>query len=524
VSARPASPEGPPRAKLPAPAVAAVGHGSAVDEPPGYHSAPGSRRRGLARGRSFSKLCIRLALLAADALLIHLGFLLAYSLRYDLRLGPDQGEFFDAPFSAYGLAEGVLLAVMLALLSRRGLYRLKRGMQWLDEVGIIATATTTGISVLVMVFYLFRPGVTSRAMLFYAWVCIIVLLSALRLGMHWAIAQGRRRGLGLSRVLVVGAGHLGKMIMQQLAARRRMGYEIVGYCDDLEWARGESFGRFACLGAIDDLEQVIESQRVNEVIIALPSAEHERILEIVSLCERNGVGFSLVPDTFDLTLGTLEVAHVAGIPLIELREPALQGFDRALKRVIDVVVSAIALIVLAPIMLLVAIAVKLDSPGPVLIGQERVGAGGRTFRCYKVRSMYVDAEQRLAELLERNEAGGPIFKLRDDPRRTRVGRIIRKLSLDEVPQLWNVLVGDISLVGPRAPFPHEVAKYNEWQRRRLEATPGLTGLWQVSGRSDLSFDEMVMLDLYYIENWSLGLDLKIILQTIPAVITGRGAY
>jgi exopolysaccharide biosynthesis polyprenyl glycosylphosphotransferase len=263
---------------------------------------------------------------------------------------------------------------------------------------------------------------------------------------------------------------------------------------------------------------------VDEVIIALPSAEHERVLEIVALCQGGGVSFRLVPDTFDLTLGTLDVDNLAGIPLIGLREHALHGLNRWIKRSIDIVVSAAALLVAAPIMVLVALAVCLDSRGPIFFPQERVGLKGRVFRIYKVRSMHVGADRMLNTLQQNNEAGGVIFKMKNDPRRTRVGRIIRKLSLDEVPQLWNVLVGDMSIVGPRPPFPREVALYEDWHHRRLEVVPGLTGLWQVSGRSDIPFDEMVMLDLYYIENWSLGLDLKIILRTIPAVLSMRGAY
>ncbi|MDQ3702780.1 MAG: sugar transferase, partial [Chloroflexota bacterium] len=359
---------------------------------------------------------------------------------------------------------------------------------------------------------------------FYAWLAIIVLLSALRLAVRWATARRRRRGEGVARILVVGAGHIGKMVMQQIAGRPGLGYAVAGFCDDVFWAQQTPFGRFHCLGAVADLPRVLREHGVDEVVIALSSAEHQRILCIVALCEQNGVEFRLVPDTFDLTLGSLEVDELAGIPLIGRREPALKGFNLAVKRLIDIAVSSVALLLLAPAMLLVALAVKLDSPGPIFYPQERVGAGGRVFRIYKIRSMHVDAERRRATLLHRNEAGGPIFKMKDDPRRTRVGRFIRKFSLDEVLQLWNVVVGDFSLVGPRAPLPHEVEQYDDSHRRRLEVTPGLTGLWQVSGRSDLPFDEMVMLDLYYIENWSIGLDLKIILQTIPAVLSGRGAY
>lgn len=476
------------------------------------------------RQRSRARFRARLAYLAADIVLLHLGFLLAYLLRYEWRLWFGQAEFFDAPFSAYFLAEAVLLVVVLGIFARRGLYRLKRTTQWLDEVGIITTGATFGISVLVMVFYLFRPGVTSRAMLFYSWILIMGLLSLFRLGARLVVAERRKRGIGLQRVLVVGAGRIGKMILQQLAVRPSMGYDLVGFCDDVSWTQGSGFGRFSCLGPVAELEQVLNQHRVDEVVIALPSAEHEKILEIVSLCQSSGVGFQLVPDTFDLTLGTIEVDNIAGIPLIGLRESALRGVNQAIKRAMDIAVAGTALVASAPIMLLVAIAVKLDSRGGVFYPQERVGAGGKVFRLYKVRSMYSDADKRLAELRTNNEAGGPTFKMKDDPRRTRVGRIIRRFSLDEVPQFWNVFLGHISVVGPRAPIPAEVEQYEEWHHRRLEVTPGLTGLWQVSGRSELPFDEMVMLDIYYIENWSLWLDLKIMLQTIPAVIGGRGAY
>ncbi len=502
---------------VPAPAGVSPAAGALKSEPP--H--PDDRRRARAQARRRS----RLAYVIADTILIHVGFVVAFWLRYELRLIPaDTGEFFDAQFSAYYLAETLLVGVALTVFARRGLYRLKRTTQWLDEVGTIVAGTTLAVAVLVMVFYLFRPGVTSRALLFYAWIAIVILLSAMRLAVRWVIASRRRRGIGVARVLVVGAGHIGKMVMQQIAGRPGLGYSLTGFCDDVFWAQQAPFGRFQCLGAVADLPRVLGEHNIDEVVIALSSAEHQRILEMVALCEQNGVEFRLVPDTFDLTLGTLEVDELAGIPLIGRREPALKGVNLALKRLIDIAVSSAALLLLAPAMLLVAIAVKLDSPGPILYPQERVGAGGRVFRIYKVRSMHVDAERRREDLLDRNEAGGPIFKMKDDPRRTRVGRFIRKFSLDEVLQLWNVLIGDFSLVGPRAPIPREVEQYDASHRRRLEVTPGLTGLWQVSGRSDLPFDEMVMLDLYYIENWSIGLDLKIILQTIPAVLSGRGAY
>jgi exopolysaccharide biosynthesis polyprenyl glycosylphosphotransferase len=470
-----------------------------------------------------SRFKTRMAYFLTDLLLVNLGFVLAFYLRYELRLWPESAEFVDAPLSAYTLAQIVLVGVTLTVFARRGLYRLSRSQHFLDDVGIIVAGTTLAVSILVMVFYIFRPGITSRAMLFYAWGAIVVLLGGFRGVVRWIIARRRKQGLGLARVLVVGAGHVGKMVMQQIAGRPGLGYQLVGFCDDVAWAQATPFGRFSCLGDLGGLGQVIDAHRVDEVVIALPSAEHEKILEIVSLCRQRGVEFRLVPDTFDLTLGTLDVDDLAGIPLIGLRETALHGFNLWLKRAIDIILAGAALIAAAPIMALVALAVRLESSGPIFYPQYRVGKKG-PFKIHKVRSMYQDAEQRLADLQARNEAGVVIFKMKEDPRRTRVGRIIRKLSLDEVPQLWNVVRGDMSIVGPRPPLPQEVEQYDEWHKRRLEVTPGLTGMWQVNGRSDLPFDEMVMLDLYYIENWSLGLDIKIILQTIPAVISMRGAY
>lgn len=470
------------------------------------------------------RLGAKSALLVIDVLLLNCSFLLAYWVRYDLRLWPETNEFYDAPLSAYTTAQVIYVGVAILVALRGGLYRLRRTTQWLDEVGTIISAVTFAISALVIIFFLVRPGVTSRAMLAYLAISSVVILALFRLSVRWVIARRRRAGIGVRRVLVIGAGHLGKMVMQQIASRPGLGYDLAGFCDDVSCAQGTNFGRFACLGPVCDLPLVVRDHRINEVVIALPSAEHATTLAIVGLCERLGVEFRLVPDTYDLTLGTLEVDHIAGIPLIGRRETTIRGVNLVLKRAIDVGAGTIALIVAAPIFVILAIAVRLDSPGPIFISQTRVGLHGRTFRCYKIRSMHQDADRRLAELLAKNEAGGPIFKMRDDPRRTRIGRILRKLSLDELPQFWSILTGEMSLVGPRPPFPHEVAQYEEWQKRRLAVTPGLTGLWQVSGRSDLPFDEMVMLDLYYIENWSLSLDIKILLLTIPTVISGRGAY
>jgi len=232
----------------------------------------------------------------------------------------------------------------------------------------------------------------------------------------------------------------------------------------------------------------------------------------------------VVPDLFQLSLGGVDVTAINGIPLIGIKQTTLTGFNLAVKRAFDLACAGLALVLLSPIWLLIALAIKLDSPGPVLFRQMRSGREGRPFVLYKFRSMYEGAETDMERLLAMNEASGPLFKIKDDPRRTRVGRFLRRTSLDELPQILNVLRGDMSLVGPRPALASEVAQYQDWHRKRLEVLPGLTGLWQVSGRSDLSFDEMVMLDIYYGENWSLGTDLRILLRTVPQVLFGDGAY
>ncbi len=456
-----------------------------------------------------------------DAGLINLGFAGAWWARYQAELGREVTLENYLPWSSYLGLELLLTALLLVVFRLNGLYHLRRGAGWIDEVGLIFSGTTIGSAAMIVAVFYFRPFGYSRLVFVYAWALIIALLAAERLGERFILAHLRRRGIGLQRILVVGAGRQGRLIMQNVVAQPELGYQIVGFVDE---RRREDIGRFRALGTPDDLPRLLWEFDIDEVIIALPSASHQRIVDIMLLCQRQGVSFRLVPDVFELSLNQLDIEDLNGIPLIGTREVSIRGINLFLKRAMDVAIATLALIVLAPLMGLIALAIKLDSPGPVLLRQVRIGRHGKPFVCYKFRSMRVGAEQELERLQAFNEARGPIFKMRNDPRRTRVGRILRRLSLDELPQLLNVLKNEMSLVGPRPPLPHEVERYEPWHRRRLEVAPGMTGLWQVSGRSNLTFDEMVLLDIWYIENWSLWLDVKILLRTIPAVLLGVGAY
>jgi exopolysaccharide biosynthesis polyprenyl glycosylphosphotransferase len=313
--------------------------------------------------------------------------------------------------------------------------------------------------------------------------------------------------------------------MRTFLGRPDLGYKAIGYMDDGTGENNIGLGRIPHLGTFHQVREVLqENPGLHAVFIALPGEMHAQILRLVRLCQQYNVQAQVVPDLFQMSLHHVEFNNMAGIPIFRVRDVGMSRTGQYLKRALDV--SLVLLVALPALFLtgLVALAIRLESPGAIFYTQERVGKDGKRFRMIKFRSMVVDADDQKEALRQMNEASGPIFKIRNDPRLTRVGRFMRRLSLDELPQLWNVLNGDMSLVGPRPPLPEEVAAYQAWHLRRLEVKGGLTGLWQISGRSDLTFDEQCLLDIYYIENWSLAMDLRLITQTLPHLLSGRGAY
>jgi exopolysaccharide biosynthesis polyprenyl glycosylphosphotransferase len=421
---------------------------------------------------------------------------------------------------------GVVVGLITIFISRR-LYRIRLTGNWFRQVWAIIASTTIGIAFLITCFFFFAnifliiPN--SRLLIPFIWISCIAVLCLGRLLISGVMGILYRMGLGETRVLVVGSGRVGKMVMQCLAASPDLGYSVVGFLHDLTEPPG-NFGRFRMLGTINDISMVIRTMQVDEVIIALPPEMNKYAIQSVKLCEHLGASFKLIPDMYELNLSRIDMENIEGIPLLGIKQVSLNTPQRIITRLIDVSISLLGLIIGSPLYLLIALAVKFSSPGSIIYKQERVGLDGKHFFMFKFRSMYSDADQRLAQLLSLNEAQGPIFKMKSDPRRTPVGRVLRRTSLDELPQLFNILKGEMSLVGPRPPLPSEVAQYEEWQKVRLEIKPGLTGLWQVRGRSNISFEEGVLMDIYYIENWSLRLYIQTLLRTIPAVLFSRGAY
>jgi exopolysaccharide biosynthesis polyprenyl glycosylphosphotransferase len=462
--------------------------------------------------------------LLTDVLLINVAFLIAYWLRYDLQLFRSVDPANNVPYSVY-LPMVVLLTVVLVLANRReGAYDVRRGHPLFDDLYGVVNGTTTAIMLLVVLVFFYRRLFYSRIIFVYAGLLILLLLGLARV-IRWIIlARLRQTGRGVDRVLIIGAGEVGRTVMRNLIAQPDLGYRVVGFLDDDPIKSESDIGPIKAMGDLENLPRVIEENAIDQVIITLPWQYHRKTVRLVAQAEHAGLRARVVPDLFQLSLGGVDVEAINGIPLISIKESALTGFNQAIKRALDLALAGLSVAILSPFWLAIAAGIKIDSPGPVFFRQERVGKNGNTFTVFKFRSMYEDAEARLEKLLAHNEADGPLFKMKDDPRRTRVGRFIRKTSLDETPQFINVLRGEMSIVGPRPGLPSEVVQYQEWHRKRLEVQPGITGLWQVSGRSDLTFDEMVMLDIYYAENWSLGLDLRIMLRTIPTVLFSEGAY
>ncbi|MGZ6384105.1 MAG: sugar transferase [Ktedonobacteraceae bacterium] len=485
-----------------------------------------------------------IAMIILDAILVIISFRLAYHLRYDtffnnqlletfrynllgiennahttLKITPDA----HTPFTYFQSLEIGIVIGLILIFTLRGLYKIRLTGTWFRQVWTIVSSTTLGMAFLITYYFIFQPISNSRLLVPFVWITSIVILCFARLIVSSIMGILYRLGLGETRLLVVGSGRLGKIIMQHIVANPNLGYNIVGFLHDMNEPPSD-FGRFKMLGTLDDLGMVIRSMQIDEVIIALPSYLHQQSIRSVRLCERLGTSFKLVPDLHELSLSRIDMEAIEGIPLISIKQVSINSLQGFVTRIVDVIIALLILIIGFPLWLCIALSIAISSPGGILFKQTRIGLAGRPFKVYKFRSMYKDADARLTDLMALNEAQGPLFKIKDDPRITLIGRFLRHTSFDEIPQLFNVIKGEMSLVGPRPALPHEVAQYDELQRGRLAVKPGMTGLWQVRGRSDINFDEGVLMDLYYIENWSLRLYFQTLLRTIPVVLFGRGAY
>ncbi|QPC84452.1 sugar transferase [Phototrophicus methaneseepsis] len=460
-----------------------------------------------------------------DAILVVISFALAYLLRYELQLIRPVLDPFRREFTPY-LPYALLLALILYInYSNNGLYRNVRERTWLEEVTLIGNGVAFGTVILLAVFFVFQPLVTSRLMLIYVAAISVAMLSLARLVRRWVLAYLRNKGIGVQRVLIVGMGDTGQAVLRAILARTELGYKVVGYLDDNPRKGDVDIGRVPGLGNTRNLRAAIRTHGVDIVISTLRWKHYDLILETARICRQTGVEVRLVPDIFQLNMRQVQVETLDGIPLLGISGPeSFRGADRLVKRALDIIIVVLTSVAWVPVFLVTALAVKLDSSGPVIYRQQRIGENGREFSMYKFRTMVTNADELRDQIIEQHQLDPRHPKIPDDPRITKVGKFLRRLSLDELPNLINVLRGEMSMVGPRPPMPDEVALYEPWHRQRLNIIPGITGLWQVSGRSEVPFDEMCLLDIYYIENWSLKMDIQILLRTIPRVLLRSGAY
>jgi exopolysaccharide biosynthesis polyprenyl glycosylphosphotransferase len=460
-----------------------------------------------------------------DLLLACLAFVLAYYIRYELQILRPVQEFGRAPFNLYIPAIIVYILWLQFQYRGGGLYKVSRGRPWIEEVYTIINGVASATLILVTVSYFTGSLVFSRLMLIYAAVITVALLSSARIIQRSVQAYLRAKGVGVQRVLIIGAGDVGQAVLRTMLARKELGYTPVGYLDDDPDKGSVNLGRVRGLGGLNKLAEVIRSEGVDLVVITLRWNNHDRIMGLINTCQRKGIEVRVVPDVFQLNLRQVQVENLDGIPLLGINgSTPLRGGNRLVKRAIDIAV----ILLLSPFILLlflcITLAIRIEGPGPILYTQKRVGENGKIFDMIKFRSMIPNAEKYRQELVEKYGLDPRHPKIVDDPRITRVGHFIRRTSLDELPNLLNVLKGEMSLVGPRPPTPDEVKLYDTWHMQRLQTMPGMTGLWQVSGRSDVPFDEMCLLDIYYIENWSIRMDAQILMMTIPRVLLRQGAY
>jgi Undecaprenyl-phosphate glucose phosphotransferase len=461
---------------------------------------------------------VTVLLVLNDVLMIALAFYLSYWLRQMVAIPPPVNI---APFGAYVGMMIIQVVTFLVVYFFARLYDLKRSTPRLEELTRIFAATSVGtIATIAFTTFLFKNSTLEldfpRAMVVYAWVLTTLLVAAGRTVLGVTRNLLRRRGVWADRLLIVGTGDVGRMILQKIRQMPRLGYRVIGFVDR-EATSGQEIMGVPVFGGVDDIPAIIEEQEIEEVIIGLPELPHQELLAIIARCERGQVGIKIFPDLFQIIATELSIGDLGGLPLLSVRDVALRGWKLTLKRGVDLVGSAVGLILLSPFLMMVALAIKLDSPGPVFYAQERMGLDAKPFWCLKFRSMRSDAER-----------DGPGWTTEGDSRVTKVGKFIRRISVDELPQLINVLIGEMSLVGPRPERPVYVEQFRRsipryMDRHREKA--GMTGWAQVNGlRGDTSIAERTKYDLWYTENWSLWLDFRIMIRTVFAIFGDRHAY
>lgn len=457
-------------------------------------------------------------LIASDVAMVGLAVVVAYYLRF-------KGDVLPEPLAQPGWQNYTwlvvsLCAVFLVVFAFQGLYRIRRNVSRIDELYRVFAGTSIAVALSTAVSAVFfRDYEYSRAVLAMTWIIAILVIWLARLIHAQLHTYLRRQGYDEQRVLIVGTGEMARIILQKIIASPGLGYRPVGFVEDAPRPGRESIDGYPILGQAENIGRVVAAYHINEVIIADSTLSHLRIMEITALCDRANVSIKVFPDVFQILVSEAAIGDLNGMPMVSVRDAALQGWNAAVKRAMDILLSGLVLVLLSPLMLLTATLIKLTSPhGPIFYFQERVGLDGKRIWVIKFRSMRPDAEAQ----------SGPVWAVKGDPRTTPIGRFLRRFSIDELPQFVNVVLGDMSIVGPRPERPIFVEQFSQQIQRypeRHREKAGLTGWAQVNGlRGNTSIEERTAYDLWYVENWTPWLDIKIMLRTVVAIFRDRNAY
>lgn len=436
-------------------------------------------------------------------------------------------KYFGIPavkFSNYIFAMAVFLPSALVISKLKGVYDFKVYTSSAKELPKIAESLGVADLIAISIITLTTKNINIIHLMIVLWPVSVVVAFILRVVGNLSISWQRSKGVALRNVLIMGSGKVGNDIAKKLKNNPYLGYYPVGFVDGNPMPLNGQERELKILGDETELGKLIKMYEINHIIVSFMPSNHELPLKSLRAYSNYGVTFSIVPRLFESLTEFDRINMIQSIPLINIKQVNHTRLMFFTKRIIDIIGSFIAIIIFLPLMLAIGLIIKLDSKGPVFFKQKRCGRSGKYFNMLKFRSMVADAHLMKKNMQRENQATGLIFKIKYDSRITKVGSILRKYSLDELPQFFNVLKGDMSLVGPRPPLPGEVKNYNDWHMNRLSIKPGITGVWQIEGRSDLSFEEMVNLDVKYIKNWTLWFDVVLLLRTIPAVISKRGAY
>jgi exopolysaccharide biosynthesis polyprenyl glycosylphosphotransferase len=453
---------------------------------------------------------IVLVLIVLDALLLCLSWFCADWLRFSM---PFYFPKLINPFRVYLWFTPVMVLVWIAVCFFFGLYRRVGRMSLVMEFNAVFKAFLLGLLVSMSLAFLLKDLNLGRSVILFMGGLSLVTLTASRIIVRDIETGLWRRGLLTVKVLVVGAGESGIRTVQKLQDSREVGYRVVGFIDKDEKKHGTIISGVPVLGGERDIHTVIADHGIDDVFFAIPNISHHRILDIISSCPRAWTSFHIVTDVFDVISDETPIDMIGSFPVVDLKGEGVRAGYEAMKRAMDIVLSLMAVVLSFPLWLVAILWIKADSKGPILFSQSRVGKNGKEFDILKFRTMYAQTDAY---------ARSP--KSSTDSRITRSGRFLRKFSLDELPQLINVILGDMSIVGPRPEMPFIVARYKEWEKKRLSVRPGITGLWQIIGRKDLPLEENIQYDFFYIKNRSLVMDISIIIRTIPALLSRKGAY